>query len=152
MLQKDLKWLGYVPLSDLEKIRKRGELENLRDVIGKNIQSIENASDEDFVEVGNQVRYNIETALDKHSAEVADLNRKYRSQCRLNISSIVVSGTLGFAAWAYPPLALGAAIMGGGSVFNSIQDYLHKRQSDEELRKKPVAMLFNAKRWFNSGR
>ncbi len=144
--QEELKWLGNVPINKLKELRERGELEDLRALIGNNIGNIEKVSDEDFFEVGKQVRYNIDTALRKHSAEIQDLNEKYRKKYNLNVGSAIVTGTLGFLAAVYPPLAVASAIVGGGSIVKTYEDYIQKRESLEELKRKSVAMLFDAKR------
>ena len=84
----------------------------------------------------------------KHSADVQDLNEKYRLKYQLGSVSTIVSGTMGFVAAAYPPLALAAgvvsAIAGSGSIITA-KDFLEKREKMKELQRKPVAMLFDAK-------
>ncbi len=146
--QEELKWLGNVPLNRLVELRQKGELADLRDLIGRNIKNIENASDEDFVEVGNDVRYNINTALRKHENEVKGLNEKYRRLIDLSATgavSCVVSGTLGFIASAFQPLALASAVIGSPVLIQTCKDYLTYRDARKELKTKPVAMLFDAK-------
>ncbi len=84
----------------------------------------------------------------KHSAKIQDLNEKYRRKYQLGTVSTVVSGTMGFVAAAYPPIALAAGIIssiaGSGSVITAT-DLLEKREKIKELQRKPVAMLFDAK-------
>ena len=146
--QKDLRWLGEVPINKIKMLRERGELADLRDLLSRNIENVENVSDEEFIEVGNQVKYNIEQAMKKHSTDIQDLNEKYRLKYQLGSVSTIVSGTMGFVAAAYPPLALAAgvvsAIAGSGSIITA-KDFLEKREKMKELQRKPVAMLFDAK-------
>jgi hypothetical protein len=143
--QEDLKWLGNVPMDKIGVLRERGELGGLRELIGENVQSLENANDEDFLETGRQVRYNIEQAIKKHTIEVKDLNERYRRLYKIGAASIVVSGTIGIASAVYPPLALASGIIGGGSVLQTVAEYLDLRRQRKELKTKPVAMLFDAK-------
>jgi len=146
--QKDLKWLGEVPINKIKLLRERGELADLRDLLSRNIENVENISDEEFFEVGQQVKYNVEQAMKKHSADIQDLNEKYRLKYQLGSVSTIVSGTMGFVSAIYPPLAIAAgvasAIAGSGSIFTT-KDFLEKREKIKDLKRKPVAMLFDAK-------
>jgi len=147
--QEELKWLGNVPVDVIGKLRERGELQELREIIGRNVQDLENVTDEDFVEVGQQVKYNLNQAFKKHNAEVNDLNKTYKRKYKISVPSLIVSGSLGIFSALYPPIsqALGitSSIVGGGSVLKLINDFVNKREKMEELQKKPVAMLFNVK-------
>lgn len=146
--EEELKWLGNVPLNKVKEMRQRGELQELRDILGKNVKVIANVSDEEFVEVGRQVKYNLEETFKRHDSEVKTLNERYRRRYNFDVTSIVVSGNLGIISALYPPLALAAgiasAIFGSGSVIKTVDDYISKREQLEALRKKPVAMLFDA--------
>jgi len=146
--EKELKWLGNVPLIKLKVLRQRGELQELRDTISENVEEMTNVSDEEFVEVGRLVRYNLEEAFKRHDSEVKDLNEKYRRRYDIDVASITVSGSLGVVSALFPPLALAAgtasSIIGSGSILKMINDYVKKREQLEALQKKPVAMLFDA--------
>jgi len=61
--EENIRWLGNVPLHRIKELGERGELQELRDVLGRNIEAIEEASIEEFFEVGQQVKYNIEQAI-----------------------------------------------------------------------------------------
>jgi len=146
--EKELKWLGNVPLIKLKVLRQRGELQELRDTISENVEEMTNVSDEEFVEVGRLVKYNLEEAFKRHDSEVKDLNEKYRRRYDIDVASITVSGSLGVVSALFPPLALAAgtasSIIGSGSILKMINDYVKKREQLEALQKKPVAMLFDA--------
>lgn len=144
--QEDLKWLGNIPINKINALRERGELEDLRNVLGKNIQDLEKVSDEEFFEISQRVKYNIEAALRKHDSQISDLKEKYRSKYKLGGISIVVSGTLAFASALYPPVAVLAAAVGGGTVVKTVNDYFECRRKSEDLRKKPVGLLFDVKK------
>jgi hypothetical protein len=142
--EDEFKWLGNVPLDRIKEIRERGELRELRDVLAENIETVEEAEDTEFSEVSLQVRYNLTNAFKRHSAEIQDLNRLYRDKFKLSTSSIVVSGALGISAFLYPPLAIVATIVGGASLNSIRENFFEKREKMKELRRKPVAMLFDA--------
>lgn len=146
--EEKLKWLGNVPLNKIKELRQRGELQELRDILSKNVKDIANVSDEEFVEVGRRVKYNLEEAFKRHDSEVKGLNEKYRRKYKIDAASIVVSGTLGMVSALFPPFAqaIGAfsGIVGGTSVIQTVKNYLSKREQLQALQKKPVAMLFDA--------
>lgn len=144
-LQEDnIRWLGNIPLSKIREFRERGELQELRDMLGENIETIERVSDEEFFEVGEQVKYNIEQAIRRHSSEVQDLNEMYRKKYKTGTSSLIVSGALAITASVLPPIAWVASILGGTSVYNIIQDFIEKKERIKELQRKPIASLFDA--------
>lgn len=146
--QEELKWLGNVPLNKIKELRERGELQEIRDILGQNVEAIQNVSDEEFVEVGRQIKYNLEEIFKKHDSEVKDLNEKYRRRYDIRVASIIVSGCIGVVSALYPPLALAAgfssSILGSGSILTMVNEYVKKREQLEALQKKPVAMLFDA--------
>jgi hypothetical protein len=144
--EENIRWLGNIPLTKIKEIREEGKLQDLRNLLGRNIETIEGVSDEEFFEVGQQVRYNIETAFKKHSREIKDLNDDYRKKYKLKTPSLIVSGALGITASVYPPVAIAASILGGSSVLSIIEDYQEKREKIKELQRKPVAMLFDARK------
>ena len=144
-LQEDnIRWLGNIPLNKINEMRERGELQELRELLGKNIETIEDVSDEEFFEVGQQVKYNIEQAIKRHSNQVHDLDDKYRSKYELDATSLIVSGALAITASFFPPLAGVASLVGGTSLYSIIKNYREKREKIKELQRKPVGMLFNA--------
>jgi hypothetical protein len=146
--EENMRWLGNIPLRRIEELRERGELQDLRDLLGKNIETIQEASDEEFFEVGQQVKYNIEQAIRKHSGEVQALNEEYRKKYKLNTASLIVTGALAITAAVSPPLATVASVLGttigGSTVTDIIKQYQQKRDKMKELQRKPVAMLFDA--------
>jgi hypothetical protein len=145
--QEELKWMGNIPLDKIKELRVRGELQEIRDILGRNIEDIANVNDEEFVDVGRQVKYNIEEAFKKHDAEVKDLDEKYKRRYKIDAVTIV-AGNLGMVAALYPPFVLAASvasgIIGGGSVIDALRSYLEKRDQLQALRRKPVAMLFDS--------
>ncbi len=139
---KSLNWLGDVPLDKIKKMRENGELQEMRDIIGKNIDKIQTTDETEFAEVGRQVKYNLNEAFKRHNAEIKTLDEKYKKQYQIDASTTVVSGVLGLASSVYPPLAVVAGIVGGRTVIDIVRNYFAKRGEVKYLRRKPVAMLF----------
>jgi hypothetical protein len=144
-LQLDgFRWLGNVPVEAIVRLRQEGELQDLRDVLSREIKGIETARDEDFVEVTRQVSYNLNQEFKRHRGQVRQLDQRFRRRYNFDVASAIVSGTIGVMCAMFPPLALVAGVVGGGSLINTISDVLEERSTRAELRKKPVALLFEA--------
>jgi len=153
--EENVRWLGNIPLDRINELRERGELQDLRDLLGRNVETIEEASDEEFFEVGKQVKYNIEQAIKKHGNEVQDLNKEYRKKYKLKVPSLIVTGALAITAAVSPPIAMVASVLGatlgGTTVKEIVEDYQEKRSKIKELQRKPVAMLFDAQQSQQTG-
>lgn len=141
---EQFRWLGDVPLNKIRELRQRGELQEMRDLLGQNINDIQNANDADFGEVATQVEYSLREGFKRHNEEVSTLDKKYRSSYNIDLPSLIVSGALGVASTVYPPLVYVAGITGGTTILDIVRKYREKKQELEELKKKPVAMLFDA--------
>ena len=150
--QEKLRWLGNVPINKICQLRERGELADLRHLIRDEIGDIEQASDEDFSEVANQVKYNIDNALKKHSVQISDLRAVYRDKYNLDIKYYIVSGAIAITSAIFQPIASATGIIATlsgivPSTFKTLTDYYEERTRLKELQKKPVALLFEAQEY-----
>jgi hypothetical protein len=99
-----------------------------------------------------QVNYNINNALKKHSAEISDLRKVYRDKYGLDIKYYIVSGAIAITSAIFQPVASAIGIittLSGivPSTFKTLADYYEERSRLKELQKKPVALLFEAKKY-----
>lgn len=144
-LQMDnFRWLGNVPLHGIIKMREEGDLQDMREILSREIRNIKTVSDKDFVKVGTQVKYNLEEAFRRHRTQVKSLDEKFRKRYKFDVASLLVTGSLGAVSTLYPPLAMLTALIGGGSMINVVNDVLEKRSRRVELQKKPIGLLFQA--------
>ncbi len=149
---EDYRWLGNVPIDKLSLLRERGELVDIRRILGEGIDNIQEASDDDFFDTAKQVYDNIDIALRKHKADLAGVKDKYQ-----NISGIdtllTVSGSISFVSALYQSYASSAGILASfpsiASGITSValigRDYINRRNELKALRKKPIAILFETK-------
>jgi len=148
--QQDFSWLGSIPLDKIKKLREMGELGEIREFLGKNIEEIKNAKDADFAEIVPQINYSLNERFKKHKHEVKRLDKIFRKKYKINVSTLVVSGSLAIASAIYPPIAsfagVSSSLFGGYSIFGLIRDFFDKREKLESLQQKPIAMLFDAKK------
>jgi stress-induced morphogen len=146
----EFRWIGNVPLNKIVEMRERGELQDMRELLSRSITEIETATDDEFVEVGRQVEYNLEQAFKKHRNEIQELSESYKNKYKIDVVSVAVTGTLGLISAMYPPLAqiigfLSSSLAETVSVSKLIRDFFEERKSLRALQRKPVGMLFEAK-------
>jgi hypothetical protein len=141
---ENFRWLGNVPIEGIVKMRKEGELQHLRDILSRGVADIRTADSMDFVRVARQVSHNINQAFILHRTQIKRLDEEYRRKYDFDVASLLVTGVMGVASALFPPLAMVAGVIGGGSTTKIISDILDKRTKSEELSKKPVALLFDA--------
>lgn len=140
----DFKWLGNVPLEGIVRMREEGELQNLRDLLSKGVREIETVTDEEFVEVTKRVGYNLNEAFKGHKTQVKRLDEEFRRKYDFDVASLIVTGSMGMVSALFPPLAIVAGIIGGGSMIQIIRHIEEERSRREELRRKPIGLLFQA--------
>lgn len=148
--QQEFSWLGDIPLYKIHELRERGELGEMREILGENINEIKNAKDIDFVETASQINYSLSEKFKKHEHEVKNLDKTYRRKYKINVPTLIASGTLGIISAVFPNIAsftgIASLLSGSYSVPNLIKDYLEKKGKVESLKEKPIAMLFDAKK------
>jgi len=140
----NFKWLGNVPIDGIVRMREEGELQEMRDLLGKGIEEIENVSDEEFMEVSKQVSHNLHQTFKQHKSKVKGLDEKFRRKYLLDVATLTVGGSIGVVSSVFPPLAILAGIIGVGSIKDLLSSVSAKRSKMEELRRKPVGLLFEA--------
>jgi hypothetical protein len=149
---EDYRWLGKVPIDKLSIFRQRGELKDIRRILGEGIDNIQEANDNDFLDTAKQVYYNIDVALRKHKADLEDFKDKYRGISGID-TLLSVSGSIFFASAIYQSFASATGIFASLPYIASgippvalvVRDYINRRNELKALRKKPIAILFETK-------
>jgi hypothetical protein len=141
----EFNWLGNAPIDAIVRLREEGELRNIRDILTKGIERIESVSDDAFVEVTKQVGYNLDQEFKRHRAQLNALNREFALKYKFDIASYAVAGCITVTAAMFQPLAYLAGLLGSAfSLTKTLSDVLESRRKTDELRRKPVALLFEA--------
>lgn len=140
----NFRWLGNVPINGIVRMREEGELQNLRDILSRGVKEIETVNDEDFVQVTNEVSYNFSQVFKRHRTQVKRLDEKFKRKYHFDVASLLVTGAISVSSALFPPLAMVAGIIGGGSITKIIHDILEERSKRTELKRKPTGLLFEA--------
>ncbi len=154
---REFKWIGNVPLNKIVEMRKRGELQDMRELLSRSITEIETANDDEFAEVGLQVEYNINQAFTKHQSEIKKLSDEYKTKYKIEGFSIAVVGIFSLISAMYPPFAqsigfLSSSLVETFPVSKLIKDYFEERKTTKELERKPVGILFEARKQSNTSK
>lgn len=140
----NFKWLENVPINGIIKIREEGELQNMREILSKEINSLTFSKDEDFVDIAKNVNYNLDLAFKRHNAQINQLDREFRKKYQFDAGTLIVTGSMIVTCAFFPPLSILAAIIGGGDMVKILRDTTEERLKREELRRRPIALLFEA--------
>jgi hypothetical protein len=86
----------------------------------------------------------------KHSCDVKSLSDTFKRTYKIQIASIIVTGSLGIVSAMYPSIAqtvgiLSASAVESVSITKLISQYLEERDALRALRRKPVGILFEAR-------
>jgi hypothetical protein len=142
----DFKWLGNASIESIRLLREQGEMQNLRYVFKTELDEMANASDDEFEEVAQQVKYNLETALRQHESELNNLDKTYNKKYGLDVAGIVIGTISGVSSMHNPLIPSILSTIGGVSLIDLFRNYLDFRETRKELQQKPVGILFEAKK------
>ncbi len=148
------KWIGKIPPLALIEIRKSGAIDEIRQILNKDINELVSASPDDFKSTSHKVFNNLNNAFIKHERSIQELSKKKWKFAGQNISSWLVVGGIEITA-----ACIGTPLYGASSViinqlteapkikdfpekFNEFKEYSNKQ---EELKKSPIGMIFKYK-------
>jgi hypothetical protein len=146
----NLSWLGNVPIEKIIEMRERGELQDMRDFLSRSVEEIQSVSDEEFLEVASEAEYKMQQTFLKHSHDVKSLSDTFKRKYKIQIVSIIVTGSLGIVSAMYPPIAQTVGILSSTavesvSIGKLISQYLDEREALRTLKRKPVGILFETR-------
>ncbi len=140
---KNFNFLNNVTPDLLIKLRKEGELQNIRNFMFENLNKIQGLENENISEIIKDFKYNLQEAMKRHSAEIRNIKKRYIRNIKVKTSQAFLSGTLSIMAFYYPPIILLGSIL-GATTFKEIIDILNEKNIKiEDLSKKPIGILYN---------
>jgi hypothetical protein len=150
LLSEQLEWLSAVSIASLVRLRRDGQMSELRDLIGREFERLSAMELATSSQVINQVDYTLSEAIAQHNAEVRDLDTQFRLDLSISGPSLLLS----IAALIQPtivPLSqdwvrLAPALVGTTSlqqVIRSAVTYIRQRKA---ATRKPIGVLWAAKK------
>lgn len=151
--QTDLPWLGNIPPESLLELRKQGALEEIRNILGNNINELVNTNPTNCFRTRDQILENIEQSFAKHRKKLDELKAKNWKFAGKDIGSWIVMGTIGIGAALTGTPAWGLAAFAVDQVFDVPklreipQRYRDLIEHNREVKQSPVGILFKASKY-----
>ncbi len=145
----DIMVISNLPEKDLIALRKEGALGELRELMSKGINEIQQASEHDFKKIAEQISSNMAAALASHSQELKTFMGGTKKFFGVKVAPFIGYASLALAAAASGNVGLSVLAAGLGLVgLPSAKDVSSKAMELLKERKKlvrsPVGMLFRA--------
>ena len=151
-VKTEFTWLGNIPSDALIEIRKSGALAEIREILGKGIKEIIDATPDRFYRTGDQVFDNLQKAFSDHEHRLKELRSKKWSFAGKDIGSFMVVGGIEIAAAItglplYGVLASTAGMTGAIPTVKELKDKFKQLKAEEvSIRNTGVGMLFKHKK------
>ncbi|EOD9423360.1 hypothetical protein ACJ5M9_005107 [Vibrio campbellii] len=148
----ELSWLGSIPTQSLIEIREQGALEELREMVGSNLESLIKASPDNFGQTTYQVYKNFQNAFDEHNKKLAELRSKKWRFGGIEIGSMLCTGAIELTAVATGTPLFGFLNWGVGQLVDAPkikdipQKYKELAEADKKLSNSPVGLLVQCKK------
>ena len=106
----DFQWLGNVPAKALIELREQGAMDEIRAILGQNLETLIESNPSNFYRTQDQVFDNLHGAIEQHQKKIAELKQKNWKFAGSDIGSWFVTGSLAISAAATAnPWLIGAA-------------------------------------------
>lgn len=89
-------WIGNLPTEALVEARKRGELNEIRSTLTKNINRIKFTKPEDLESVTAQVQQNLKDEFEEHQKNLKDIEKRFKRNFYLKSPITVIGELLGY--------------------------------------------------------
>lgn len=138
--------IAELPPKALIELRRKGMMEQLREVIRSGVEDVDEADEEGFVDTVGQVVANLEAALAAHQEDIADLKSSAKKFIGFDVVPTIGSGAVAVAAVSTGNLALAYAALGFGIAgASSVRDLLGRgvdlKKKLSETRRSPMSIF-----------
>ncbi|XDZ50199.1 hypothetical protein AB8Q18_08310 [Neisseriaceae bacterium CLB008] len=148
-----LPWLGNIPPESLLELRKQGALEEVRNILGNNINELISTNPTNCHRTRDQILENIEQSFASHRKKLDELKAKNWRFAGKDIGSWVVMGTIGIGAALTGTPAWGLAAFAVDQVLDAPklkeipQRYRDLIEQNRKVKKSPVGILFKVSQY-----
>lgn len=146
--QTDLPWLGNIPPESLLELRRQGALEEIRSILGNNIQELVHANPTNCFRTRDQILENVEQSFENHRKKLEELKAKNWKFAGHDIGSWIVMGGIEISAALTGTPAWGVAALIANQFLDAPklkeipQRYQDLVKQNKEVHQSPVGMLF----------
>lgn len=143
----NLEWLGNVPPEAVLEIRKNGQAEELRTLLGNGLSELLEVNPNNYFRTADQVVENLDAAFRKHQRELSEAKLKKLRLYGLNVPTCLAVGGIGIAGAItgnVPLQGISAALsVAGLATLKDIKTkYAEIAAADKARRASPTGILF----------
>lgn len=144
---RSLTWLGNVPASTVLEIRRKGQADELRQILGAGIDELIALNANDYVRTASQVVGNLSRAFEEHQRKLAEARANKIKLYGIDVVSCVATGAIAVTAALKGSPALGAVSgilsVAGLPNLRDLRSKFKEQAEEERLRKSsPTGLLF----------
>lgn len=149
LAHSDMPWIGNIPSDALIEIRKAGAMDEIRDILGKNINDLISTNPTNFYRTKDQIFENINEAFIKHQENIKTLRSKQWKFAGQDIGSWLVTGSIEVAAALTGTPVWGLATVAANQIFDTPKlkeipkSIRELAEENKKLNQSPVGMLFS---------
>lgn len=146
-VDNNLAWLGAVPPETVIEIRRNGQAEELRKLLGEGLANLIQARPDNYFRTADQVVENLDRAFREHQRKVLDARQKKLKLYGIDVTSLVATGAVAVTAalTGNPTLGAVSGLLGIAGLPN-LKDIKSRIQNvvaeDRARRLSPTGLLF----------
>jgi hypothetical protein len=95
---KNLSWLGNVPVQAVLELRRNGLMDEVRSLLGTGVSELIKADPNSYFRTADQVVSNLDRAFEKHQADLLEARNKKLKLFGLDVPACLAVGAVGIAA------------------------------------------------------
>lgn len=144
---KNLSWLGMVPPSTVLEIRRNGQADELRQILGSGIDELIALRPDNYYRTADRVVENLSLAFEEHQRKLLEARRNKLKLYGIDVGSFVATGAIAVTAamTANPILGVASAVLGMSGLPNlrDLKSKFKDQVEEERARKNsPTGLLF----------
>jgi|GEM_PF-5059115 len=145
ILSEKLDWLAVAKLEDLCAVREEGGLETLRGIYRARRRTLQLAAPNNLDAAVAEVVSSVTEAIRSELSDIDDSSKRGRRTVWGTVGKFTLSGALGIASFAFPPLAVPTLAVGlslpGGSASDILLSVRQAKKKREEQQKRPIVHM-----------
>lgn len=146
--EEGMMWLGNIPMENIIKLRHRGLLNEVREVLSVGVDELIMAKQDNYQATTFQVVDNIDKALIRHQRMLKKIQSRKLDFLGVDLSSFIANGTLAIAsAYTGSPLlsalGVGVSIIGLPNLSEISSKYKEQQERIDKYKSSATGILFS---------